>query len=179
GIITTVAGRGTGQSSGDRGPATLAELIQPLSVAVDPGGNVYIADGGSNRILKVNTTGIISTIAGNGQKGFNGDGGPATSASLYYPSGVAVDPAGNVYIADAGNNRIRKVDTAGIINTIAGNDKQGFSGDGGPATSASLNAPRGIAVDPAGNVYIVDAGNLRIRKVNPAGVISTVAGGGT
>src|SRR5437667_131599 len=179
GIITTVAGRGTGQSSGDGGPATLAELIQPLSVAVDPGGNVYIADGGSNRILKFNTTGIISTMAGSGHGEFSGDGGPATSAGLTEPKGVAVDPAGNVYITDRGNNRIRKVDTAGIINTIAGNDKQGFSGDGGPATSASLNAPRGIAVDPAGNVYIVDAGNLRIRKVNPAGVISTVAGGGT
>src|SRR5437773_2352294 len=179
GIITTVAGRGTGQSSGDGGPATLAELIQPLGVAVDPAGNVYIADEGSNRIRKVNTAGIISTIAGNGKQGFDGDGGPATSASLYEPSGVAVDPAGNVYIADAGNLRIRKVHTAGIISTIAGNGKQGFSGDGGPATSASLNKPREVAVDLAGNVYISDAGNFRIRKVNPAGVISTVAGRGT
>src|SRR5438094_443785 len=179
GIITTVAGRGTGQSSGDGGPATLAELIQPLSVAVDPGGNVYIADGGSNRILKVNTTGIISTIAGNGQKGFNGDGGPATSASLNSPRGVAVDPAGNVYIVDAGNLRIRKVNPAGVISTVAGGGTPGFSGDGGPAASAELTFPVGVAVDPAGNVYIVDAGNLRIRKVNPAGVISTVAGGGT
>ena len=179
GIITTVAGRGTGQSSGDGGPATLAELIQPLSVAVDPGGNVYIADGGSNRILKVNTTGIISTIAGNGKRGFNGDGGPATSASLYYPSGVAVDPAGNVYIADAGNLRIRKVDTAGIITTIAGNGKEGFSGDGGPATSAELSFPVGVAVDPAGNVYIADEGSNRIRKVNTAGIISTIAGNDT
>src|SRR5438093_272147 len=179
GIITTVAGRGTGQSSGDGGPATLAELIQPLGVAVDPAGNVYIADEGSNRIRKVNTAGIISTIAGNGKQGFSGDGGPATSAALNQPSGVAVDPAGNVYIADEGSNRIRKVNTAGIISTIAGNDTQGFSGDGGPATSASLNKPREVAVDLAGNVYISDAGNFRIRKVNPAGVISTVAGRGT
>src|SRR5437867_2170289 len=164
GIITTVAGRGTGQSSGDGGPATLAELIQPLSVAVDPGGNVYIADGGSNRILKVNTTGIISTIAGNGKRGFNGDGGPATSASLYYPRGVAVDPAGNVYIADAGNLRIRKVDTAGIITTIAGNGKEGFSGDGGAATSAELSLPVGVAVDGAGKVDIGDEGRNRIGK---------------
>src|SRR5205814_998769 len=139
GIITTVAGRGTGQSSGDGGPATLAELIQPLGVAVDPAGNVYIADEGSNRIRKVNTAGIISTIAGNGKHGFSGDGGPATLAELIQPMGVAVDPAGNVYITDEGSNRIRKVNTAGIISTIAGNDTQGFSGDGGPATSASLN----------------------------------------
>src|SRR2546425_416789 len=179
GIITTVAGRGTGQSSGDGGPATLAELIQPLGVAVDPAGNVYIADEGSNRIRKVNTAGIISTIAGNDTQGFSEDGGPATSASLNDPRGVAVDPTGNVYITDRGNNRIRKVNTEGIISTIAGNGKQGFSGDGGPATSASLNKPREVAVDLAGNVYISDAGNFRIRKVNPAGVISTVAGRGT
>src|SRR3989449_1241942 len=179
GIITTVAGRGTGQSSGDGGPATLAELIQPLGVAVDPAGNVYIADEGSNRIRKVNTAGIISTIAGNGKQGFDGDGGPATSASLYEPSGVAVDPAGNVYIADAGNLRIRKVDTAGIITTIAGNGKEGFSGDGGPATSAELSFPVGVAVDPAGNVYIADEGSNRIRKVNTAGIISTIAGNDT
>ena len=105
--------------------------------SVDLQGNVYIADEGSNRIRKVNTAGIISTIAGNGKQGFDGDGGPATSASLYEPSGVAVDPAGNVYIADAGSLRIRKVDTAGTISTIAGNGQQGFNGDGGPATSAS------------------------------------------
>jgi len=179
GIITTVAGRGTGQSSGDGGPATLAELIQPLGVAVDPAGNVYIADEGSNRIRKVNTAGVISTIAGNGKQGFDGDGGPATSASLYEPSGVAVDPAGNVYIADAGNLRIRKVDTAGIITTIAGNGKEGFSGDGGPATSAELSFPVGVAVDPAGNVYIADEGSNRIRKVNTAGIISTIAGNDT
>src|SRR5437870_4390997 len=179
GIISTVAGEGGDSFGGDGGPATLAELIQPLGVAVDPAGNVYIADEGSNRIRKVNTAGIISTIAGNGKQGFDGDGGPATSASLYEPSGVAVDPAGNVYISDAGSLRIRKVDTAGTITTIAGNGTQGFSGDGGPATSAALNKPREVAVDAAGNVYISDAGNFRIRKVNPAGVISTVAGSGT
>src|SRR2546422_3740875 len=179
GIITTVAGRGTGQSSGDGGPATLAELIQPLGVAVDPAGNVYIADEGSNRIRKVNTAGIISTIAGNGKQGFNGDGGRAAAASLYEPSGVAGDPAGNVYIADGGNVRIRKVDTAGIITTIAGNGKEGFSGDGGPATSAELSFPVGVAVDPAGNVYIADEGSNRIRKVNTAGIISTIAGNDT
>src|SRR6266571_27204 len=179
GIITTVAGRGTGQSSGDGGPATLAELIQPLGVAVDPAGNVYIADEGSNRIRKVDTAGTISTIVGNGKEGFSGDGGPAPSAELTFPVEVAVDPAGNVYIADEGSNRIRKVNTAGTISTIAGNDKEGFSGDGGLAISASLSAPREVAVDAAGNVYISDAGNFRIRKVNPAGVISTVAGRGT
>src|SRR2546425_11373876 len=168
GIITTVAGRGTGQSSGDGGPATLAELIQPLGVAVDPAGNVYIADEGSNRIRKVNTAGIISTIAGNGKQGFDGDGGPATSASLYEPSGVAVDLAGNVYISDAGNFRIRKVNPAGVISTVAGRGTSGFTGDGGPASSAQL-VPRGVAVGVQADLYIAD-GSLRIRRVDNLGL---------
>src|SRR5438093_1444496 len=178
GIITTIACNGTSGFTGDGGPATAASCA-PYRVARDSAGNLYVADGSSRRIRKVSAAGIITTVAGRGNDQFSGDGGPAPLAELIQPLDVAVDPAGNVYIADEGSNRIRKVNTAGTISTIAGNGKDGFNGDGGPATSASLNAPRGIAVDAAGNVYIVDAGNLRIRKVNPAGVISTVAGGGT
>ena len=178
GIITTIACNGTSGFTGDGGPATAASCV-PYRVARDSAGNLYVADGSSKRIRKVSAAGIITTVAGRGTGQSSGDGGPATLAELIQPLGVAVDPAGNVYIADEGSNRIRKVNTAGIISTIAGNDTQGFSGDGGPATSASLNKPREVAVDLAGNVYISDAGNFRIRKVNPAGVISTVAGRGT
>ncbi len=178
GIITTIACNGTSGFTGDGGPATAASCV-PYRVARDSAGNLYVADGSSRRIRKVSAAGIITTVAGRGTGQSSGDGGPATLAELIQPLGVAVDPAGNVYIADEGSNRIRKVNTAGIISTIAGNDTQGFSGDGGPATSASLNKPREVAVDLAGNVYISDAGNFRIRKVNPAGVISTVAGRGT
>ena len=175
GIITTVAGGG-GPGLGDGGPATSASLVNASDVAVDAAGNLYIADIGSNRVRKVNPSGIISTVAGNGDFGFSGDGGPATDASLRYPSGVAVDAAGNLYIAEYGNSRVRKVNPSGIITTVAGNDNRGFSGDGGPATSASLGDPLGVALDAAGNLYIADTLSSRIRKVNPSGIITTVAG---
>jgi sugar lactone lactonase YvrE len=178
GIISTVAGKGTEGFSGDGGAATSAELY-PWGVALDPSGNLYIADGRNYRVRKVSTSGIISTVAGNGIKGFSGDGGPATSAELGFTVGVALDSAGNIYIADAGNNRIRKVSTSGIISTVAGNGTRGFSGDGGPATSAELGSPSGVAVDSPGNIYIDDEGNDRIRKVDISGIITTVAGGGS
>ena len=165
GIITTVAGNGTADYSGDGGLATQAQLDWPSGVAVDSAGNIYIADSTSHRIRKVDTSGIITTVAGNGNRGFSGDGGPATDASFYHPWAVAVDSAGNIYIADYYDHRIRKVDNSGIITTVAGNGNEGFSGDGGPATDASLYWPYGVAVDSAGNIYIADYRNNRIRKV--------------
>ena len=181
GIISTIAGNGTGGYSGDGGAATSAE-VEPVGVAVDSSGNVYIVDQFNQRIRKVTaSTGIISTIAGNGTRGYSGDGGAATSAELNYPSGVGIDSSGNVYIADTQNDRIRKVTAStGIISTLAGNGTAGNSGDGGAATSGELNYPSGVGVDSSGNVYIADSGNERIRKVTTStGIISTIAGNGT
>lgn len=179
-VIKTVAGNGTAGFSGDDAPATEASLgNNPWSAAVDTAGNLYIADTGNNRIRKVDTLGVIHTVAGNGVAGFSGDGGPATAATLNGPFGVAVDAASNVYIADTNNNRIRKVDTKGIISTVAGGDTFGFSGDGGPATAATLYAPESVALDSFGNLYIADWGNARVRIINPAGLINTAAGNGS
>lgn len=179
--ITTIAGNGSVGFSGDGGLATSTALYHPLGVYKDNSGNLYIADGDNNRIRKVDAaTGIITTVAGNGSASYSGDGGLATSASLRTPSGVSLDSAGNMYIADYNNHRIRKVDAAtGIITTVAGTGTAGFSGDGGPATSASLYLPHGLCLDSAENIYIEDHLNHRIRKVNgTTGVITTVAGNG-
>jgi uncharacterized protein (TIGR03437 family) len=166
GVITTVAGNGTAGFSGDNGPATSAQLYNPLSVTVDSAGNLYIADSGNARIRKV-SNGVITTVAGNGTFGFGGDNFAAVGAGLSDPRGIAVDSAGNLYIADSGNSRVRKISN-GVITTVAGNGTFGFSGDNGPAASAQLNAPRGIAVDSAGNVYFADLNNNRIRVLTPA-----------
>ena len=187
GVIETIAGSGdgvseenfTGDYGGDSGPATGALLARPGDIAVDDMGNVYIADAFNHRIRKVDASGIIDTIAGTGERGFGGDGGPATSALLAFPQGVATDGAGNLYIADAGNNRIRKVDSTGTITTIAGTggigfDGSGFGGDGGSATSALLASPGGVALDSAGNLYIADTGNHRIRKLTPGVTLEPV-----
>ena len=178
GIITTVAGNGNRGFSGDGGPATSASLNLPHSVVVDAGGNLYIADEFNHRVRRVGSDGVITTVAGNGISGFSGDGGPATDASLRRPRIAVLDTTGNLYIADRNNHRIRRVGTDGIITTVAGDGNRGFSGDGGPASSASLSRPDGMAVDAVGNLYIADTENHRIRKVGTDGIITTVAGNG-
>ena len=237
-VMTTIAGNGSANFTGDGGPASQSTVNSPFGVAVDPGGNVYIADYGNNRVRKINTAGVISTVAGcgslttacilvglgdggpalaplvlgiwdvvtdnagnyyftdsgngrirkvdssgiistvaGGGKGL-GDGGPATGAALGNPVGLAIDPAGNIYVAEVDNNRVRKISTSGTITTVAGTGTAGFTGDGGTGTSAQLNNPHGVGVDGAGNVYIADTLNYRIRKVNTSGTITTVAGNG-
>jgi hypothetical protein len=178
GNITTIAGKSPSLAcgySGDGGAATSAELYYPFGVAVDASGNVYIADEYNHVIRKV-SGGTISTFAGTNIAGYTGDGGPATSAELYYPPQVAVDAVGNVYIADQYNQRIRKVNTSGVISTVAGNGTAGFQGDGGFATQTSLYYPIGVAVDWAGDILIGDTDNQRVRLVDQAGIIHTIAG---
>jgi hypothetical protein len=223
GLISTLAGNGVGAGtglggySGDGGPATNASLNVPLDVAVDGAGNVFLADAENARIRKVGTNGIITTAAGNGTWGYSGDGQAATNAELNYPSGIALDAKGDLFLADEDNDAIREVKASGVITTltngpflmfrvardssgnlfiaeqanqvlklgsngvmtvVAGTGQTGFSGDGGTATNATLNDPCGVAVDANGNLYIADAGNNRIRAVNPNGIITTVAGNG-
>lgn len=183
GIINTVAGNGTAGYSGDGGIATSAKISTAFGIGVDASGNIYIPDQANNRIRKVTaSTGVISTVAGNGTAGYSGDGGAATNAMLGgYVDGVALDASGNIYIADFQNNRIRKVKVStGIITTLAGNGTAGYAGDNGAASSAKLNGPVGVAVDSSGNIYISDSNNYRIRKVTTStGIITTVAGNGT
>jgi sugar lactone lactonase YvrE len=178
GKVTTIAGSGKQGFYGDGGPAASAQLYNPDALAVDARGDVYIADVSNRRVREVTPAGIITTVAGNGKAGSSGDGGPASAAELSEPIGLALDGQGDLVIADAGSNRVREVTPAGIISTVAGTGKRGFSGDGGPARSARFNYPAGVALDSEGDLYISDNGNNRLREVNAAGTITTVAGNG-
>ena len=185
GTISTVAGNGIAGYSGDGGPALQARLHTPDDIEFDAAGNMYIAEHGSHVIRKIDLNGSITTIAGNGSPPPNGqplgDGGPALLAQLYTPEEIAVDAAGNIYIADVSTNSIRRINAAGVIQTIAGGGfyHAGYSGDGGPALSAKLNAPVSIEVDQAGNIYFSDLGNHVVRKISTSGTITTIAGNGT
>jgi sugar lactone lactonase YvrE len=174
-VITTVAGNGAFRNSGDGGPATSAPIYFPSSIAVDNSRNLYIAEGALAR-KKVAPNGVITTFAGTGVTGYNGDGKPATASSFALPTGVATDSAGAVYIADFQNNRVRKVALDGTVSTVAGTGAFVDSGDGGPAIGAGLDSPLSVVVDRAGNLYI--AGNQRVRKVTPDGIIHAFAGTG-
>ena len=177
GMVTTVAGTGEQGFAGDGGPATSAQLDSPAGVAVNAAGDIYIADTHNQRIRKV-SGGTITTIAGTGVAGFSGDGGAAASAQLSNPTALALDSNGNLFIADTDNHRIRKISGA-TITTVAGNGEQAFSGDGASATAAGIDSPNGVAVDAAGKIYIGDTHNQRVRVVDTAGVISTLAGNGS
>lgn len=188
GTIATVAGTGVAGSSGDGGPATVAQLDLPVALAVDAAGNLYLADAGAHRIRRIDQgTGAIATVAGNGIQGFSGDNGPATAASIDSPSGIAVDGLGNLYLSDTHNQRIREVvATTGVIVTLAGSPQAGFQGDGGAAATAQFTLPGGLAIDASGNLYVADRGNQRVRRIAGLGgapgaatSIDTVAGQGT
>ena len=185
GIITTIAGGGTSYPD-DGGAATNADLGDPIALTLDANGNLFFAENDGFRVRKVTTNGILTTVAGiNEPGGFSGDGGPATNANLSLPASVAADDSGNLFIADAGNDRIRKVSTNGIITTVVGSTPAPFygggsySGDGGAATNATLNLPEGVALDASSNLFIADTYNQRIREVNASSVITTIAGNGT
>jgi trimeric autotransporter adhesin len=174
GIITTIVGDTVAGYSGDGGPATDAELNQPVAIAMDANRNIYISDYNNHRVRVVHTTGIIETYAGNGVGGYSGDGGAATAAEMSDPFGLFVDAAGNLLLMDQGNFRVREVNTSGIIKTVAGNGVGGYSGDGGQATAAEIYYSEEACFDLHGNMYIVDG--QRIRKVNSTGIVSTLAG---
>jgi DNA-binding CsgD family transcriptional regulator len=181
GLLRLIAGSSPGAPgySGDAGPAVGATLNQPRGVTLDSVGNVYVADSLNNVIRVVRRDGTIDTVVGNGKRGYSGDGGDPKSAELFAPVGIAISRDGSLFIADTNNNRVRRIDHGGKIVTFAGSGRAGYGGDGGLATAADLNLPTGLAFDNAGNVYIADSGNNRVRKVSPDGTITTVAGDGT
>jgi len=172
GVVTTLAGSGTAAYAD--GTGTTASFNGPQGVAVDSSGNVYVADINNNRIRKITSAGIVTTLAGSGSYSFAD--GTGTAASIAQPAGVAVDSSGNVYVADSGNNRIRKITSAGVVTTLAGSGIGAYTD--GTGTTASFNGPQGVAVDSSGNVYVADSNNSRIRKITSAGVVTTLAGSG-
>jgi len=174
----SIAGNGSPGFSGDNGPATSAQIDTVYGVASDAHGNIYIADTRNQRIRRI-ASGVITTVAGTGVEGYFGDGGAAASAQFSFPRAVAVDAAGNLYIADTGNCRIRKVTAAGAISTVAGIGTPGFAGDGGAATGAALSYPQALAVDSSGNLYVADSWNFRVRRISTDGKIQTIAGNGS
>lgn len=178
-IIRTVAGTGRQGRLGDGGLAVSADLFSPSAVTIDKAGNIYVSDSGNHRIRRISPNGLITPYAGTGSLGSSGDGGPAISATLNSPGAIAFDSKGNLFVADTGNNRVRRISTDGVITTVAGNGNDVMAGDGGPATSASLLLPYGLAIDGSDNLLIADTGNLRIRKVDlRTGIITTIAGNG-
>ena len=179
GQITTVAGTGTAGFSGDGGPATSAQLSWPIDVEPTADGGFLIADLGNKRVRRVSPAGVITTVAGTGQGGSQGDGGPATSARLGSPTGVAVTADGGFLVADANADRVRRVSPGGTITRVAGNGTAGGAGDGGPAVAAQLNVPVGVAALPDGGFLVAEYEGHRVRRVSAAGVITRVAGTGT
>ena len=177
--ISTRAGNGSHGDTGDGGPATNATLYAPDDVVGDAQGNLYIADTNNSVIRELKSNGAIVTIAGTGTAGYSGDGGPATKAQLNHPAGLALDPQGNLLIADSGNNVIRKVNLSGTITTMAGTGEAGYIGDDGPATSADLYDPVALAFDSHGNLFIADSTNNAVREINPSGTIATFSGTGS
>lgn len=178
GIIHTIAWNGKEASSPDGGPATSASFDSLQGLAVDSQGNIYVTEFDGNRVRKINTQGVLGTVAGTGVAGYSGDAGPASAAMLWGPWGIALDTNGNIFIGDSNNKRVRMINPSGVITTIAGTGGYGFSGDLGPATAAVLTFPRGLAVDGAGNIWFADNANLRIRHFTVGGNIATVAGSG-
>ncbi len=174
----SAVGPGSGSFAGDGGPATEARLNNPRGIALDRAGNLYIADSSNDRVRRVDkSTGVITTVIGSGERGFAGDEGPARLANLYFPHGLALDDSGSLYIADAGNHRIRKWDAkAGTVTTVAGTGQPRFYGDGGAATAAGLFAPRGVALDGKGNLYVADTQHSCIRKIDRDGIMTMAAG---
>jgi DNA-binding CsgD family transcriptional regulator/sugar lactone lactonase YvrE len=178
GRITTLAGNGRAGDAGDGGPAAQAELNTPQGLAIDSAGNVYIADTLSNRVRRVSADGTIMTVAGTGEPGYAGDGKPGPEAKLNLPTGLAVGFGDSLFIADTGNNVIRQLGPDGVIRTVAGTGEAGYGGEGGPALSAPLHAPGGLAFDDEGNLYVADTLNERVRRIDINGQIATVAGTG-
>jgi subtilisin family serine protease/sugar lactone lactonase YvrE len=177
--IRTIAGTGTAAFTGDNGPAIQAAIAFPAAIALSRDGAILFADANNHRIRRIAVDGTIRTIAGNGSAGFSGDGGPAVAAALNFPTGVAIDGHGRIFVADTRNNRVRMIAPDGAISTIAGGGTAAFSGDGGPAVDALLQSPEGLAVDLSGNLYVADAGNARVRRIDVSGTITTIAGNGS